>query len=264
LVSWGAELLDLLLPAGCVACRAWIPGGAQAPLVCGRCAARLRSAPWPRCDRCHHPLGTGRAASDGCRECANWPPELTRARYACAMGSPAADLVHALKYEGWPELARFMGDRMARVAPAGEGRAGGPASPADRGRQVLVVAVPTTPDRVESRGYNQAELLARRVAEVLGLPVAEALFRPGASRSQTALGAEARRENVRDAVRPVPGAEGVLQGAHVFLVDDVLTTGATVSEAAKVLVRMGAEAVTALAFARALATPPRNSRQALS
>jgi len=268
LASWGADLLDLLLPAGCVACRDWIPGGHRAPLVCAPCASRLRVAPWPRCARCHHPRGTGRAEASTCRECAAWPEELTAARYAYELRSPADDLVHALKYEGWPELAAFMGDALARLVPpehggGGGGTAGG-ASSAGRGRRTVVVPVPTTAERVRSRGYNQAELLARRVSEVRGLPFADALLRGDARSSQTTLAPDERRRNVSGAFAPAAGPGALVRGARVLLVDDVLTTGATASEAASVLAEMGAEAITLLAFGRALATAPGNGDQALS
>jgi ComF family protein len=244
LASWGADLLNLLLPAGCIACRAWIPGGSGAPYVCARCASRLRTASWPRCERCHHPMGSGRTASENCAECADWSPALTAARHAYVMRAPADDLVHALKYEGWPELASLMGDALAKLVARDPGLAEG---------RALVVPVPTTAERLRSRGYNQAESLARRVAEVLDLPLCGALRRPGARRSQTTLTPTERRENVRGAFESSYAA-GPVRGAKILLVDDVLTTGATASEAATELARMGACSVTVLTYGRALAT----------
>ncbi|HET9949126.1 MAG TPA: double zinc ribbon domain-containing protein [Longimicrobiales bacterium] len=242
--SWAGDLLDLLVPAGCVACRAWIPGGRRAPLVCARCRSRLRVAPWPRCPRCHHPRGGGRPEGDECRECAAWPPELARARWAYVLAPPAADLVHALKYEGWAELADFMGDAMARLELP------------PPGPDTVVVPVPTTPDRLRRRGYNQAELLARRVARARGATVAAVLARRAGGRSQTELGPHERMENVRGAF--VPGADAAaVAGAPVLLVDDVLTTGATAAEAARQLAVLGAREVTLVAFARALPEAPR-------
>jgi ComF family protein len=247
LASWGADVLDLLLPAGCAACGDWIPGGRAAPLVCARCSTLLRAAPWPRCERCHHPRATRAAVGATCRECEAWPGELGAARYAWVLRPPADDLVHALKYEGWRELAGPMGDAVARLVPA-EGEA-----------HSVVVPVPTTAERLRSRGYNQAELLASRVAEVRGLPLVPALRRIGSGGSQTSLAPDARRENVRGAFAPAPEAPD-LQGVRVLLVDDVLTTGATASEAATTLSEMGAASVMLLAYARALATGPEEAR----
>lgn len=162
------------------------------------------------------------------------------------LGTPSDDLVHALKYEGWSELADVMGDAVARqvamlTVPQREAR--------------VIVPVPTTAERLRSRGYNQAELLARRVARVCRLRLEVGLVRTGARASQTALTPHERRENVRGAFRPAPGAHRI-RGARVVLVDDVLTTGATASEAASTLVEMGAASVTLATYARALATAP--------
>lgn len=251
LASWGADVLDVLLPAGCIACRTWIPGGRNAPLVCARCTSLLRTAPWPRCERCHYPRGTGRAESAGCFQCTDWSPSLTTARFAYVLAPPADDLVHALKYEGWPELASVMGDALARLRVS---------EPPSAGSRKVVVPVPTTEERMRSRGYNQAELLARRLAQVRDLPLYNALERPGARHSQTALTPAERRENVRSAFQAARDPAGPIQGAHVLLVDDVLTTGATASEAASVLAGMGAETVTLLTYGRALAEAPQKRR----
>lgn len=153
--------------------------------------------------------------------------------------------MHALKYEGWRELATTMGDAVAKLVPEGP---------------MVVVPVPTTAERLVTRGYNQAGLLAVRVAEARGLPFVPALARTGSRGSQTSLTPSERRENVRDAFAPAPGHEGAVSGARVLLVDDVLTTGATASEAAGVLAAMGAASVLLLTYARALAAGPENRR----
>jgi predicted amidophosphoribosyltransferase len=188
--------------------------------------------------------------AETCSECGEWSPALTAARSAYVLEPPADDLVHALKYEDWPELAGLMGDALVRLdrpgTTGGDGRA-------------TVVPVPTTAGRLRARRYNQAELLARRVADAHGLPLRHALVRRAGGRSQTALTPAERRDNVRGAFAPSPGSAASLRGTHVLLVDDVLTTGATASEAASVLADMGARSVTLLTFARALATGPEKS-----
>jgi ComF family protein len=250
LASWAEDLLDLFLPAGCVACRAWIPAGRPTPLVCVGCRSRLREAPWPRCPRCHHPRGTGRVDAPDCLECRSWDAALDAARYAFVLEPPADDLVHALKYEGWPELAELMGAAMARLPLTGE----------DDPRPRVVVPVPTTAERLRKRGYNQAELLARRLARGVGAPMCAALRRTGGRPSQTSLAPDERRENVRGVFSPAPGGAAGVAGKQVLLVDDVLTTGATASEAARTLVVVGARSVVLVAFARAL--PTRSGKRA--
>jgi ComF family protein len=155
------------------------------------------------------------------------------------LASPADDLVHALKYEGWPELADTMGRELAKIELP------------DDDRSSVVVPVPTTSKRRRQRGYNQAELLAESFAARTGRPIRRALVRRSEGRSQTALTPAERRENVRGVFAP-SAAEGDVAGTRVLLVDDVLTTGATASEAAAALVSRGASCVTLVAFARAL------------
>jgi predicted amidophosphoribosyltransferase len=262
--------LDLLLPPGCAACKTWLSGGHAAPLICGRCRSRLRGAPWPRCPRCHFPRGARRADAPDCLECRHWPEALTAARYAYILEPPAADLVHALKYEGWSELADLMGGTLVELAsgppPAGPAPTTGAESPAHgtaeargSGAGPVVVPVPTTAGRLRRRGYNQAELLAARLAAARSLRLVHAITRTGEGRSQTSLAPTERRENVRGAFAPVRSAEAEVAGADVLLVDDVLTTGATAGEAAGALSSMGARSVRLLAFARALPAAPRRA-----
>lgn len=239
--AWAADLVRFLLPAGCVACGAWLPDRGRSGLTCATCRTRLPRAPWPRCSRCHHPSGTGRSAGDTCRACAEWPAALTRARYAHVLAHPAEALVHGLKYGGWRALAAEMGDAVAPLAPRGGGT-----RPAD-----VVVPVPTTPKRLRHRGYNQAALLAARVAERLRVPCVDALARGRGGPTQVSLPPSLRWANVKGVFAP-RADDARLRGAHVLLVDDVLTTGATAAAAATALTGMGAAEVTLAAYARAL------------
>jgi ComF family protein len=157
------------------------------------------------------------------------------------MAPPADRLVHRLKYDGWSALADFMGHTMAAVR-----------LPADVDREArFVTPVPTTAARLRERGYNQAELLATAFARATGRRLRQLLERGGGAGTQTALQPAARSANVADAFRAGPDSGGVA-GAHVILVDDVLTTGATAAACTRTLVAAGARAVSVVTFARAL------------
>lgn len=233
-------LRDLVFAPRCLGCGG--PSGGADRLVCGRCRSRLAPPPPPLCPRCGFPrLRTGREVGATCQECVDWTVDLRAARSACLLREPASALVHQLKYRGWHGLGSEMGERMAAVP-----------LPSDVRREAsLVVPVPTTELRIRERGYNQAEVLARSLAAHSRRTIICALQRGGGTSSQTTLQPAARRANVAGAFRPVPGAGRDVVGEHLLLIDDVLTTGATVLECAEALVEAGARCVTVLTFARA-------------
>ena len=233
-------LVDLALAPRCLGCGG--PAGPGGAIVCGRCRALLAPPPPPLCPRCGFPrLRTGRAATPTCQECREWPPGLRAARSACLLRPPADALVYQLKYRGWHRLGLVMGERMAAVRL--------PDDVASEAR--LVVPVPTTRLRLRERGYNQAEVLARALAGESGRTVICGLQRSAGASSQIALQPAARVANVAGAFGRVPGMEAELAGEHLLLVDDVLTTGATVGACARVLMDAGARCVSVLTFARA-------------
>lgn len=231
------DVFDALLPAECLGCReVHLPPEYPGP-VCPTCLSRLRPLPWPRCPRCHAPRGT--AGQDlPCLDCADWPDSLARSRSAVVHEEPATSLVAALKYQGWPVVASVMATPMARLAhelPPGP-----------------LVPVPTTPARMRRRGYNQAEVLAQAVARTTGRQVRNLLMRRPLSGSQVALQRWQRMGNVHKAFFVSPERSSRVGEDHVILLDDVLTTGATASAAAQVLVAAGIASVSLLTFARAL------------
>jgi ComF family protein len=242
-----ARLLDVLLPPACAGCGVHLPAldgtrGKARRRICPRCLSRLKSPPHPRCGRCDAPRGTGLPEDRECGECSDWPAGLRGARASALLVPPADALVHSLKYGGWPELADDLAERMARVPlPGIPGLAGS-----------TLVPVPTTRARLRARGYNQAGALARSLARLTGANVVEALERKDGGGSQVALHRGERRANVQGAFTLGSTSAKELEGTDVVLVDDVLTTGATASEAAGALCEGGVRSVTLLTFARAL------------
>lgn len=117
--------------------------------------------------------------------------------------------------------------------------------------RAAVVPVPLAPARARERGYNQSELLARRLARCWGVPVwTDCVVRARATTTQTRLTPDERRRNVCGAFRAVPGAVN-FRGAHLVLVDDVVTTAATLNECASALHDAGARIVSYVTFGRA-------------
>jgi ComF family protein len=233
-------LLDLLFAPRCLGCDG--PAGTGRRLVCGRCRSRLVPPPPPLCPRCGFPrLRTGRLPGPTCQECQDWPAGLRAARSACLLRPPADSLVHQLKYRAWHDLAPVMARSMAAVA-----------LPSDVTAEArLVVPVPTTPARLRQRGYNQAELLACAVVARSGRTTLNALRRGSGASSQTALQPAARLANVAGVFAVAVGMEADIESEHLLLVDDVLTTGATVTACSEALVAGGARCVSVLTFARA-------------
>lgn len=210
-------LADAVLPQRCPGC-----GGPAAAdrLLCGPCAARVPRLRVPLCARClvegREPAGCGRH-----RAFAVFTPWLFDER--------AAAVVHALKYQDRPGLAAPLGEELAAALPAAWRRPD------------LVVDVPLHPARLRERGYNQSAALANALADALGVPrLPRALRRVRATPPQARLGPAARRANLAGAFaieRPA-----WLAGRRVLLVDDVVTTGATLDAALGALHDAGAEA----------------------
>ncbi len=218
--------LDVLVPPVCAGCG--LPGEA----VCEECRTLLVPLP-PICARCGHPWPISVA------RCAECPASLDVARQATGYHGPAAAVVPALKDGRRRTLAGDLADLMvARIPPPPAG--------------IPLVPVPIAAERLLTRGFNQAELLARALATRWGREVALLLRRIDDSTAQRGATAAQREEQVRGAFRLRPGTG---PPPAVCLVDDVVTTGATLTACARVLRRAGARRVGAVAFARTVRAP---------
>ncbi len=228
-------LEQLLLPAECTLCRALLSYANARRLVCDVCRHRWRTVRPPWCDRCGQP----EPHFGPCRQCAKWPETLRTVRSAVWLEAGAREAVHDLKYGGRPQIAEDLAEVMARIPLAGREAA-------------TLVPVPLGLRRLRERGYNQSERLATALARRWQRPIADLLVRTRDTATQTALTPEARLANVAGAFTP-DLQPGIRRAWPVLvLVDDVLTTGATLAEAARALERAGARTVLAVTFGRAV------------
>ena len=219
-----------LLPPACLLCNEPVPDREGDALICDLCRMRWRAVPHPLCQRCGQPSQKGLE----CRLCAEWPKGLARARSAVWLDGSARAAVHRLKYEGWSRAAEAMAETMRQLEPLTG--------------QVCLIPIPLGGHRLRVRGYNQSERIAAALGSRVKRPVrCDLLQRVRETRTQTALTPEARHANVSGAFRA-----GSVKGLELVLVDDVFTTGATLSAAAAALVEAGAARVEAVTFARAV------------
>ena len=238
-----AGALDLLLPRACVSCERML-SRLETGIVCSLCWSRLPCLPSPQCARCGHPICAG-----SCNWCDLLPPFVRAVRSVCWMPvAPASSIVHALKYEGWSAVADEMAQRMARLA--------WPRDVVDE--RSALVPIPLASARKRQRGYNQSALIAGGLGRRWRIPVWEdVVVRSRETSSQTRLTPEQRLDNVAGSFCIGERHRGQLRGAHVVVVDDVVTTAATLNTCAKVLYEAGARIISYVTFGRAHASGDR-------
>ena len=235
-------LLSATLAPACVSCHHPLSSPLAGP-ACEGCLASIRPLPSPLCALCGDALAAWRVlclSESRCARCRREPPAFDAGRAAGHYDGALRDIVHAFKFDGRRRLARVLGERM---------REAGASLLEDAG---CVVPVPLHPWRRLTRGFNQAQDLA----VTLGPPVVAALWRLRATASQSGLAATGRRRNVRGAfcLSPLVSRRTLalrVEGRIVVLVDDVVTTGATLDACARVLKAAGAREVRILTAARA-------------
>ena len=213
-------------------------------IVCRLCWSRLPLLPSPRCDRCGHPI-----RSLSCQWCELLPPFVRAVRSVCWMPvEPASSIVHALKYAGWSKVADEMAERMSRLA--------WPRDVLDE--RAALLPIPLASARKRERGYNQSALIAAGLSKRWRVPTWENLVvRSRETQSQTRLTPEQRLGNVAGSFQIGARNIDALQGAHLMIVDDVVTTAATLNACAKVLYDAGARIISYVTFGRAHASGDR-------
>lgn len=230
------SVVEFFLPRLCHVCLERLGPGDE--ILCDWCREDLTPPPAPVCPVC----GVGRAElkkRGGCKACPR-EPGFDAARGAVVYNDTARAVVHGLKFEGHVELAPVMA-RLCWLALEEHWAFEEPDA---------IVPVPLHESRLRERGFNQSEEIGAELERLSGLPMApEALERVRPTKAQSSLPRERRAENVRGAFH-CDRKSGV-QGKTILLVDDVMTTSATICECSRVLKEAGAEKALVLVFARA-------------
>ena len=232
--------LDIALPTLCVACREPVAGEG----VCASCWSKLSFIAPPYCPRLGIPFVYDPGPDMLSMEAIANPPAYSRARAAVRYDDVARTLVHALKYQDRTDLAPAMGRWMARA-----------------GRELLdgadwLIPVPLHWRRAWRRRFNQSGALGRAIQRQSGVKLrAELLQRVRATEQQVGLSRPQRASNVQGAFQVSAERRSEIVGRRVILVDDVLTSGATVDACARALLRAKAAQVDVLVFARVVDTP---------
>lgn len=267
------SLFSVLFPANCRFCEAPLQEVSRVPvcadcleaiqpiqgILCACCGERLVSAQMLASAGVPAPWSADSQVAEGqrCGMCQRSEPPFVKAAAYGSYDAGMRELIHLLKYEGVRPaaavLGRMLAEVIARLAPQFD-------------KVPLVVPVPLHSSKLRQRGFNQSELIARAALKLhptdLELEIQPGiLIRHRATESQTGLTPEQRRANMRGAFRVIDPAAVI--GRDILLVDDVYTTGTTVSECARVLRKAGAERVWVATVARVLkpevtwAQPPR-------
>lgn len=235
-----SHLLDLCYPPACAHCDAACGAG---ELFCGDCEALVRAIESAACGACGLPLHEPDAPCPWCR--GKGRPHLERVARLAEFADPLKRLIHRMKYRHrWP-LAELLADRLLKRSEHAKALLQDASVPTD---QQVLVPVPLHWWRQVGRGYNQAEVIARRLSALSGVPVARPAVRSRRTPTQIDLHSRKQREdNLRNAftlVRPQAVA-----CRHVVIVDDVMTTGATILSLARTLLPANPASLSAVVIA---------------
>ena len=239
-------IVSVLFPAGCRICDALLTGASRVPL-CEGCLASFERVPGILCEICGRPL-PGLTQKDDepllCPACHDKTYAFERARSFAVYEGAVVRAILLLKFEQIEPLGAWFAERLAELVDAAH----------DTLAADVVVPVPLHRQRERERGYNQAALISRPLAKKLRLPHKTVLLmRTRARPDKQVLSLEERWEPVRGAFATRPGSQ--VDNLRVLLVDDVLTTGATLDACARALRDAGAKSVVALTVARVITNP---------
>lgn len=230
------RLLDVLVPPRCLSCRTIV---GEDGVLCPACWSEVTFITPPHCALCGLPFAVDPGGEAICGACSVQRPAFDRARAVFSYDDKGRRLVLDFKHRDQTHGAAVFARWIVRAAPE-------LCAAAD-----LIVPVPLHWTRLVKRGFNQSALIGRALGEATGTPFDPLILkRVRRTPTQVGLSPVARRKNVRGAFAVAPKKEAVLAGKRVLLVDDVLTTGATVEGCARTLKKAGATAIDIVTLAR--------------
>jgi len=231
-----ARTLDFIFPPQCLTCEALVPAHGT---LCLTCWQGVKFIDEPMCYCCGQPFEYTIGERALCGECIKELPPFARARSVFVYDEHSRALVTKLKFSDQLYLATVFGPWLAKIGAEMIGMSN------------LIVPVPLHYWRFVGRRYNQAALLAEALSKKTHLPVLpDALIRKKHTPPQTGLSRRQREDNVKGAFAINPRHKDTVKGKHILLIDDVLTTGATLSACARSLIKAGAMQVNVLTLAR--------------
>lgn len=234
------DVLDFIYPQRCPVCQTALSSGRE--LMCQNCMFKFREKKrllGPYCPSCKRQLPS---LSDGC-ECEESDPTLEAVFSLGVYDEEMEALIENFKYRRKRRLGAFLSELLSESL----------LDSVKLPRADFIVAVPLHKRKLRERGFNQSKIIASQLSEKLGIPVLpDSVIRKRNTRTQTGLSREERRKNVKDAFKLTGKVD--LEGRRLLLVDDVLTTGATMSECARTLKNAGAKKIWGVTLAVAIGT----------
>jgi len=237
-----SQFLDIIYPPRCALCGRFISSSEKhlhPRHICDHCVQALIPITHPLCTVCGVPFPSSSGTDHPCENCVRRMPwyDFMRAPYLYA--GPLMNAIQRFKYNSETHLASFLGGLLSVFAR----------TLLSHPKEFMAVPVPLHNHRLRERGFNQSLLLAKVVSSDLKTSLDYlSLIRKRDTRSQTGLGGKERRSNVANAFSVTSAA--IFKGKKVLLIDDVLTTGCTLNECARILKKSGALEVICLALAR--------------
>jgi ComF family protein len=232
-------MVDIIFPSRCPTCQTLLQDRRNVSF-CSTCATRIKTIRQPLCPVCGLPFPREEGSNHLCGDCLLSPKAFIAARAVGFYEATLLEAIHLFKYQGQSALGEILGRRMAehdypdfQISTC-----------------TLIIPVPLHVKRLRERGFNQSLILAKAIARQYAIPLDfTSLKRHIYTQPQVSLGKMDRQANVRGAF--VMKKPGHLAGEKILLVDDVYTTGSTLNECARILVKNGAAEVAVLTLARA-------------